>query len=90
VVDETIAVAQAGGVALDKAAITAKIEFALANHRDHKASMLQDRLAGRTTEIDAINGAIAQRGTALGVATPVNATLADMVRLISRVEQGRS
>jgi len=64
--------------------------YALANDRDHKASMLQDRLAGRTTEIDAINGAIVQRGTALGVATPVNATLADMVRLISRVEQGRS
>jgi 2-dehydropantoate 2-reductase len=52
------------------------------NHRGHKASMLQDRLAGRPTEIETINGAVARFGEARGVATPVTATLADLVRLL--------
>jgi 2-dehydropantoate 2-reductase len=88
VVDEVVEVAQACGIAIDPTAIAAKIDFALANHRDHKASMLQDRLAGRPTEIDAINGAIVHKGRTLGIDAPVNATLADLVRLIARVEQG--
>ncbi len=87
VVDEVVLVARASGIAVDPVAIAAKIEFALANHRGHKASMLQDRLAGRPTEIDAINGAIAAKASALGIAAPVNATLADLVRLIGAVEQ---
>ncbi|CAN5434737.1 2-dehydropantoate 2-reductase [soil metagenome] len=86
VVGEAVGVARACGIAVDQAAITAKIDFALASHRDHKASMLQDRLAGRPTEIDAINGAIALEARALGIDAPVNATLADLVRLISRIE----
>lgn len=89
VVDEAAGVARACGIAVDEAAIASKIDFALGNHRDHKASMLQDRLAGRPTEIDAINGAIALKAGALGIDAPVNATLADLVRLICQVEQGR-
>ncbi|MFA5963349.1 MAG: ketopantoate reductase family protein [Sphingomonas sp.] len=89
VVDEAAGVARACGIAVDEAAIASKIDFALGNHRDHKASMLQDRLAGRSTEIDAINGAIALKAGALGIDAPVNATLADLVRLICQVEQGR-
>jgi 2-dehydropantoate 2-reductase len=44
--------------------------------------MLQDRECGRPTEIDNINGAIVRVGEKYGVATPVNATLADLVRII--------
>jgi 2-dehydropantoate 2-reductase len=88
VVDEAVGVARACGIAVDPAAIGAKIDFALANHRDHKASMLQDRLAGRPTEIDAINGAIILKAAAVGIDAPVNATLADLVRLVAWVEQG--
>lgn len=82
VVDETVATAAAEGLTLDRAGIAAKIDHALAHHREHKASMLQDRLAGRATEIETINGAIVGRGAAAGVPTPVTATLADLVRLI--------
>jgi 2-dehydropantoate 2-reductase len=82
VVAETVAVANAKGIALERANVDAKVAFALANHRGHKASMLQDRLAGRATEIDSINGAIVRAGEAMGVPTPVTATLADLVRLI--------
>jgi 2-dehydropantoate 2-reductase len=46
----------------------------------HRSSMLQDLEAGRPTEIGAINGQIVARGRALGVPTPVNAALAEMIR----------
>lgn len=47
------------------------------------ASMLQSIRRGRTTEVDAINGAIVALGTQRGVPTPVNAAL---VALVHRVE----
>lgn len=51
---------------------------------DIKPSMLQDFERGRPTEIDFINGYVAQRGRALGVAVPVNAALVETVRAIER------
>jgi 2-dehydropantoate 2-reductase len=47
-----------------------------------RPSMLLDRLAGRPTEIDAINGAIPPRAEALGLAAPVNATVTALVRAL--------
>lgn len=41
----------------------------------HKASMLQDILARRQTEVDFMNGAIAEWGEKLGVPTPLNRAL---------------
>ncbi|MGH9810998.1 MAG: ketopantoate reductase family protein, partial [Terriglobia bacterium] len=38
----------------------------------HRASMLQDVLARRQTEVDFMNGAIVKQGEAVGVATPLN------------------
>ncbi len=46
----------------------------------NRSSMLQDVMAGRPTEIDYINGAVAKMGSRLGVATPINAALTEMVR----------
>ncbi|MFH1091071.1 MAG: 2-dehydropantoate 2-reductase [Pseudomonadota bacterium] len=46
------------------------------------ASMLQDVLAHRPTEIDFINGAVAARGKELGLPTPVNDTLTRLVKTI--------
>ena len=48
--------------------------------RDARPSMLLDRLAGRPSEIDAINGAIPPRAAALGLAAPVNATITALVK----------
>ena len=48
--------------------------------REARPSMLLDRLAGKPSEIDAINGAIPSRATALGLAAPVNATITALVR----------
>jgi 2-dehydropantoate 2-reductase len=41
----------------------------------HRASMLQDILAKRQTEVDFMNGAIADWGESLGVPTPLNRAL---------------
>jgi 2-dehydropantoate 2-reductase len=48
--------------------------------------MLQDILKGRRTEVDYIPGHVVRRGREFGVATPMNARLADLVR---EVEAGR-
>ncbi len=82
VIDEIAAVAAAEGAAVDRPRLDAKVEFVLVNHRTHKPSMLQDRLAGRRTEIESINGAVlaaADRHQAL----PVHALrlLTDLVRI---------
>jgi 2-dehydropantoate 2-reductase len=45
-----------------------------------RPSVLLDRLAGRPSEIDNLNGAVAAEAAALGLAAPVNATLAALVR----------
>lgn len=87
IVGEVVATAAAKGIHMDRARVDKKVAFALANHRNHKASMLQDRLAGRRTEIETINGAIVRAAEAVGVATPVTATLADLVRLIEYAPQ---
>lgn len=84
IAEETVATARARGIKVDAAAIRGKIDYALANHRGHKASMLQDRLAGRRTEIEAINGAIVRAAEAAGVPAPTTATMADLVRTLDQ------
>jgi len=44
------------------------------------ASMLQDVLKNKMTEIEAINGAIVREGQELGIPTPVNMTLTSLVQ----------
>lgn len=81
VIDDIVAIAAAEGVTVDRARLDAKVDFALANHRGHKPSMLQDRLAGRRTEIETINGAVLAAGARHGIAAPALQVLTDMVRL---------
>ncbi|HXL21792.1 MAG TPA: ketopantoate reductase family protein [Candidatus Dormibacteraeota bacterium] len=46
----------------------------------HRASMLQDVLAKRQTEVDFMNGAIAQAGEKTGVPTPLNKMLWALIK----------
>ncbi len=46
------------------------------------SSMLQDVLNSKRTEIDYINGAITRQGKALGIPTPVNEVLTNLVKTI--------
>jgi 2-dehydropantoate 2-reductase len=81
---ETVTVANAAGIALDRQHIVDTVDQALREHTGHKASMLQDFEAARVTEIEFISGAVAREGARLGVSTPVTSTLADLVRLAER------
>jgi 2-dehydropantoate 2-reductase len=54
------------------------------------ASMLQDVLKTKLTEIDFINGAIVREGRALGIPTPVNLTLTSLVQVIQKTYQERT
>jgi len=46
----------------------------------HRASMLQDVLAKRQTEVDFMNGAIVQWGEKVGVPTPLNKALWELIK----------
>jgi 2-dehydropantoate 2-reductase len=85
---EVQAVARAQGVALagDPELLVARVCQATAANR---SSMLQDVLAGRPTEIDALNGQVAARGAALGVPTPVNHLLTRLVSDLTRLAAPR-
>lgn len=84
ILQEALATASALGVAVDRERTRLSVEYALVNHRDHKPSMLQDRLTGRPMEIDTITGAVAARADRQAVPAPVTATMARLLRLIDR------
>ena len=80
-VDEGKAIATAQGIVLD-ADPEALIDHAARPEvaYNHKASMLQDIEARRKTEIDYLNGGIARFGAELGVPSPLNDTIAALIR----------
>jgi 2-dehydropantoate 2-reductase len=77
---ETARVATAAGIAID--ADAAPGMWRSTATFVNRSSMLQDVAAGRPTEIDAINGAVAQEGRRLGVPAPVNEAITLLVKAI--------
>jgi 2-dehydropantoate 2-reductase len=80
---ETARVATAAGVRFPE-------EEAVAAWRDiakrlgaNRSSMLQDVDAGKPTEIDAINGAVAREGRRVGVPAPVNEAITILMQAVS-------
>lgn len=53
---------------------------------EHRPSMGQDMVKGRRTEIEFLNGLIARKGEEIGIATPANAALTDIVKRVERGE----
>ena len=80
IIDECVAVAGADGVTLDEDFV-ATIDRLFAGARTI-ASMRQDLMKGRKTEIDHMNGAVADLGARFGIPCPVNAALATMIRYL--------
>jgi len=70
-VAEGVAVAEALGITLDSDP-DKLVDHAREVAYHHKASMLQDALAKRPTEVAALNGGIVKFGEQCGVATPLN------------------
>jgi 2-dehydropantoate 2-reductase len=88
VVDEVMAVARAARVILpgvddNQSGMAAAMEIAT-QMADAFSSTAQDLNRGRSTEIEALNGYIARRGTELGVPVPANRALFTLVKLAER------
>ena len=83
-VKEAIAVAEKCGVALDFGHfMTQVLPSARKTSGKHYPSMAQDMMITRSkTEIEFLNGAVERLGKAHGVPTPVNTTIARLVRTI--------
>lgn len=77
--EEGKAVAKALGVTLDGDPV-ALLDYGKKVAYRHKPSMLQDVLAQRATEIDALNGGIARIGKEIGVPTPLNDAMTTMIK----------
>lgn len=60
----------------------AKVEAVCEATATNVSSMLQDILKKKKTEIDFINGVIVRQGQSLGIATPVNSVLVDLIKTI--------
>jgi len=82
IVEEAVKVVRAKRVTLQWGDPLAQAERVCKATAENYSSMLQDILNHKKTEIDFINGAIAREGEALGIPTPVNATLTWLVKAI--------
>ena len=62
------------------------IPIAIRKHAKLKASMLQDIEKGKLTEVDAINGAVSAYGRKVGLPTPANDMVVEIIHKIERGE----
>jgi 2-dehydropantoate 2-reductase len=88
-VEEAVSVARARGVQLPYEDPLAMVIGVCEATRENVSSMLQDVLKERATEVETINGAIAREGDVLGIPTPVNRTLTELVNAIQTTYQER-
>lgn len=72
---EAAGTAAAAGIRLPYGEPLTELERVLRRTADNRSSMLQDVLAGRPTEIEAINGAVVREADALAVPVPINRVL---------------
>ena len=81
--DEVIALARASNVNLTPKDIDDWLDILPTLSYEGKTSMLQDIEAGRTTEVDVFGGKVTALGGELGIATPVNAALGNIIRVLA-------
>ena len=89
IVEEVVAVAAAEGQRLPLAEAMAAMERIASAMPAQLSSTAQDLARGKPTEIDHLNGHVARRGAALGIATPVNRTLHALVKLAEAARVGK-
>lgn len=77
---ECVAVALAEGAKLEEGLAHRVLEGYRAQPADSVNSILADRLAGRTLEIDARNGVIVRKGAQHGIPTPLNRMAVALLR----------
>lgn len=81
-VTEAVKVAKRKRIRLIYDDMLARTESVCEATADNISSMLQDVLSKKKTEIDFINGVIVRQGESLGIKTPVNALLVDLIKTI--------
>jgi 2-dehydropantoate 2-reductase len=86
---EVVAVAQEKAIDVRLERVLATVDSALAGHREHKPSMLQDILAGRGTEIEALNGRVVHEAAAFGMPVPATEVLYLLVKALEAAPAGR-
>lgn len=88
-VAEALAVAKALGIDLDYANQQQRVRQVCELTRLNRASMLQDILRGRSTEIDVINGAIVAKGIEAEIPTPINLMLTRLIKALESTSAQR-
>ena len=90
---EGVAVGDAQGLSLERVHVDphrfddAALADYMAGSGNVRPSMLQDLDAGRLTEVDVVNGGVASRGRELGIATPCNDRVVELVHSMERGER---
>lgn len=85
---ETAGIARAAGVRLTRRDPAEEVLAVALRTAPNRCSMLQDLLAGRRTEIDAISCAVVRAARPCGAPSPVNAELARRVKAAERDARG--
>jgi len=88
-VDEAGKVAEAKGIRMPEEDMPSYAEGICQRTADNVNSMLQDVHRRRRTEVDALNGAVVKEGQAVGISTPINTALAELIRGIEQTYQAR-
>lgn len=84
-VSEAVQVANGLGMDFDEGKIIENVILVAKNTAENKSSMLQDIINKRKTEIGKINGAVVKEGIKLGIRTPVNKVLTNMIKVKERI-----
>jgi 2-dehydropantoate 2-reductase len=88
-VSEAVAVVKAKNISIPYPDPVGRVVEVCKATADNVASMLQDVLNKKRTEIDSINGAVVREGAALGIPTPVNFTLISLVQALEETYRER-
>ena len=88
-VEEGVAVARALRIDLAFDQQVERVQAVCRQTCTNRASMLQDILRGAPTEVEYINGAVVRKGSQLGIATPVNMLLVQLIKALEATASHR-
>ncbi|SFR06382.1 ketopantoate reductase family protein [Desulfoscipio geothermicus] len=86
-VSEGEAVARAGGINIPYADVLEKVKQVAVATGTNRSSMLQDLDKGGRTEIDFINGAVVREGAKLGISTPYNEMVTQLIKAVEAIRE---